>query len=106
MAGTKQGGIRAAATNKKRYGKDFYKRIGSKGGSVADIEKGFASFTVGGDGLTGRERARVAGSKGGRISRKGKTAIPVQSPTEGMSYEETRVRGFKILNALRSKDNG
>ena len=32
MAGTKAGGVKAAATNKSKYGKDFYSRIGKKGG--------------------------------------------------------------------------
>lgn len=32
MAGTTQGGKRAAETNKLRYGKNFYARIGSVGG--------------------------------------------------------------------------
>lgn len=32
MAGSKAGGTKAAATNKKKYGPDFYKKIGSKGG--------------------------------------------------------------------------
>ena len=30
MAGTKAGGIKTAATNKSKYGKDFYSRIGKK----------------------------------------------------------------------------
>ena len=30
MAGTKAGGVKAAATNKSKYGKDFYSRIGKK----------------------------------------------------------------------------
>lgn len=30
MAGTKNGGRRAAATNKEKYGKDFYAEIGRK----------------------------------------------------------------------------
>lgn len=33
MAGTKEGGKRAAATNKDKYGDDFYARIGAKGGA-------------------------------------------------------------------------
>ena len=32
MAGTKAGGAKAAATNKAKYGKNFYSRIGKKGG--------------------------------------------------------------------------
>lgn len=35
MAGTKAGGQAAAATNKERYGKDFYEKIGAKGGSAS-----------------------------------------------------------------------
>lgn len=34
MAGTKEGGLRAAATNKAKYGKDFYKKIGHIGGKI------------------------------------------------------------------------
>ena len=34
MAGTKAGGMKAAATNKAKYGKEFYARIGQKGGRL------------------------------------------------------------------------
>lgn len=60
MAGTKQGGRSAASTNKKRYGKDFYARIGAMGGKKSRTG-GFAA---------NRELARAAGAKGGRISRR------------------------------------
>ena len=60
MAGTKQGGRSAASTNKKRYGKDFYARIGAMGGKKSRTG-GFAA---------NRELARSAGAKGGRISRR------------------------------------
>ena len=30
MAGTRSGGLKAAATNKAKYGKGFYSRIGKK----------------------------------------------------------------------------
>lgn len=73
MAGTKTGGAKAAATNRSKYGPDFYARIGSMGGKLGRTG-GFASSTVGKDGLTGRERARSAGANGGRISRRGKKA--------------------------------
>ena len=33
MAGTKEGGRKAAATNKLRHGEGFYARIGAKGGA-------------------------------------------------------------------------
>lgn len=65
IAGTKKGGLRAAATNKRLHGADFYARIGAKGGRSGfgpDYKGGF-----GGD----RELARRAGAKGGRISRRG-----------------------------------
>lgn len=71
MAGTKEGGKSAAATNKKRYGKDFYRRIGAMGGGKGKTG-GFASSKIGADGKSGRERASIVGAKGGRISRRAK----------------------------------
>jgi hypothetical protein len=71
MAGTQAGGAKAAQTNKAKYGSDFYASIGAKGGKRGKTG-GFASDKKGEDGLTGRERARLAGSKGGRISRRTK----------------------------------
>ncbi len=62
MAGTRQGGAKAAATNKSKYGKDFYARIGAMGGKIGRTGGFYAN----------RELARVAGAKGGRISRRTK----------------------------------
>jgi len=62
MAGTKEGGRKAAATNKAKYGTDFYASIGKKGGKNGHTG-GFAA---------NRELARIAGAKGGRISKRGK----------------------------------
>lgn len=62
MAGTKAGGKAAAATNKAKYGADFYARIGAIGGKKGTTG-GFAA---------NRELARIAGAKGGRISRRTK----------------------------------
>lgn len=70
MAGTKAGGLKAAATNKELYGEGFYARIGKKGGKNGTTG-GFASNVVGADGLTGRQRAVLAGAIGGHISRRG-----------------------------------
>ena len=71
MAGNIIGGIKASETNKKRYGKDFYKSIGAMGGSKSR-GGGFASDVVGADGLTGRERSVIVGTAGGMISKRGK----------------------------------
>lgn len=62
MAGTKKGGQRAAKTNLKKHGKDFYRIIGSKGGSVKSPKKGFGSHP---------ELAKIYGAKGGRNGRRG-----------------------------------
>lgn len=62
MGGTLAGGKRAAATNKAKYGEDFYVRIGRMGGKKGTTG-GFAA---------NRELARIAGAKGGRISKRGK----------------------------------
>lgn len=62
MAGTKAGGAKAAQTNKKKYGPDFYAKIGQKGGRNGHTG-GFAANP---------ELAKIAGAKGGRISRRGK----------------------------------
>lgn len=60
MAGTKAGGKKAAATNLERHGKDFYREIGSMGGRNGHTG-GFASNP---------ELAKIAGAKGGRISKR------------------------------------
>lgn len=44
--------------------------MGRKGGHISKTG-GFASDKVGSDGLTGKERARLAGRKGGKISKRG-----------------------------------
>ncbi len=70
MAGNAIGGRKAAAKN---LAKDpnFYANIGAKGGRNGSTG-GFASQVVGEDGLTGAQRARIAGANGGRISRRRK----------------------------------
>ena len=61
--GTKEGGRKASITNRARYGEDWYKKIGSIGGSKCRPET--RAFAV------DPELARRAGAKGGRISRRG-----------------------------------
>lgn len=67
MTGSKLGGAKAAARLREKYGKDYFARIGKKGGK-ASRTGGFASEEVGEDGLTGRERAVLVGAIGGSIS--------------------------------------
>lgn len=61
MAGTKAGGMKAAATNKERHGENFYSDIGRKGGRNGHTG-GFAANP---------ELARIAGAIGSRKSRRG-----------------------------------
>ena len=60
MPGTKSGGVKAALTNKSKYGDDFYKNIGAAGGKKSHTGGFYAN----------RELARTAGAQGGRISRR------------------------------------
>lgn len=62
MAGTIAGGKAAAGTNKSRYGKDFYAKIGAKGGKKGRTGGFYAN----------RDLARKAGAIGGRVSRRTK----------------------------------
>lgn len=59
MPGTKLGGQRAAETNKRNHGEDFYKRIGAIGGAKAP-----------GPFKTDTDLARRAGKLGGIKSRR------------------------------------
>lgn len=62
MAGTVEGGKKAAATNINKYGPNFYKVIGTKGGAAGHTGGFYAD----------RELARIAGARGGRVSKRRK----------------------------------
>lgn len=62
MSGSRSGGLKAAETNKKRYGRDWYKKIGKIGGQNGHTG-GFAANP---------ELAKRAGSIGGKLSKRGK----------------------------------
>lgn len=64
MAGTKAGGLKAAQKNLQKD-PNFYAKIGAKGGKNGRTG-GFAANP---------DLARIAGAKGGRISRRGKAKI-------------------------------
>lgn len=59
MAGTKEGGLKAARTNREKYGDEYYANIGAAGG-----KKGHTG------GFANKELARRAGAIGGRKSRR------------------------------------
>lgn len=82
MAGTKAGGEKAAKTTIERHGKDFYAKIGAKGGRNGHTG-GFASNP---------DLAKVAGAKGGRIS----TRAGVKNG-EGKKYKKAKKSLFKRI---------
>ena len=77
MSGTKTGGKKAAATNKAKYGNQFYANIGRKGGKNGHTG-GFAANP---------ELAKIAGRKGGLTSSKVST----------LSLEERRQQIAELL---------
>ena len=79
MAGTPKGGAAAAETNKKKYGPDFYARIGAMGGKKGTTGGFFAN----------RDLAREAGRKGGRISRRTKNSeVVVTEVTKDIKQDD------------------
>lgn len=63
MPGTSEGAKKAQATIRKRYGGDYFKVIGGKGGKSKNPRKGFGSNP---------ELASKAGKRGGAKSRRTK----------------------------------
>jgi general stress protein YciG len=66
MAGTKAGGLAAARTNKAKYGKEFYAKIGAMGGRKGTTGGFYYSM------INGLDTHIKAGRKGGEISRRKK----------------------------------
>lgn len=85
MSGTRAGGLKTKAKVIARFGKDYYRQMGHIGGRNGTTG-GFACLDTGADGLTGPERARVAGAKGGKISRRG-PARPIIGSTHESSTD-------------------
>lgn len=71
MPGTRKGGKSASSIIREKYGDNHYKRIGKLGGGKSR-GGGFASTQVGKDGLTGSQRAKLAGRIGGQLSKRSK----------------------------------
>ena len=88
MSGTPKGGKKAAQTNLKKHGKDFYKRIGKKGGQNGHTG-GFASNP---------ELAKIAGRKGGKKSKRGAAKHPKQHHYKGNKIQNAH----DLYNVLRA----
>ena len=83
MVGNRIGGLKAAATNKAKYGNDFYKIQGAKGGKLGHTG-GFAANP---------ELARIAGKKGGTISKRGPAKkINIQHNTGRVQEVKVNIR--------------
>lgn len=101
MTGTRTGGLKAAAKNLERD-PDFYKKIGRKGGTQGHTG-GFAANP---------ELARIAGSKGGKKSRRGPSkkdelgrAINKDGTLHGANGSHMRVRAVDFSDdALIAKE--
>lgn len=89
MAGTIAGGAKAAAKNREKYGDDFYRYIGRKGGRNGHTG-GFAANP---------ELAKIAGAKGGRISKRGsakdKATTTANVTEEEKAFWDKRTKGTK-----------
>lgn len=66
MVATKEGAKKAAKTNIERYGEDFYRNLGRKGGKNNKHPRYFELHP---------EVAQEAGRRGGKASKRGKKTV-------------------------------
>lgn len=92
MSGTKIGGLKCAQKNKKLYGDDFYKRIGSKGGKAGHTG-GFAANPA---------LAKLAGHRAGSVSKRGYKLLKVEGEY-GYYICKTTGKIVKLLTAKQEK---
>ena len=97
MPGNRIGGLKASATNKARYGKDWYARIGRIGGKNGHTG-GFASMT--------HERVAECGRKGGAISKRGPAKHPhLRDDDVTIRKAEERKRLRAEIRALEAEED-
>lgn len=92
MAGTAIGAAKAAKTNIERHGEDFFKTIGSRGGRVTGVKKGFAA---------NRETAVRAGMVGGTRSRRGKSESGIKRDDKIFELWREGVKPTHIAKRLK-----
>ena len=102
MAGTKAGGYKAATTDKQKYGAEFYRAIGRIGGHRGH-SGGFAANP---------ELAKIAGSIGGKRSKRGKAIYESAEQREHLEKirqdeieEEIEKTYKKIRNGWRGEES-
>lgn len=99
MSGSHAGGVKAAETNKKLHGANFYAEIGRKGGHNGHTG-GFASNP---------ELARIAGAKGGRRSKRNKSSRHTYYcvyDTDNNCVARYKVKQQAILAVIRGDREG
>lgn len=114
MGGSREGGLKARDRNIEKYGPDYYRKIGRKGGKIQTEKKrqnsGFGAIRKGKDGLTGPERAKIAGAIGGFKSRRGPSNKSRSGPSKtyqetwknkrGKSYREQREKAYAAIQKV------
>lgn len=88
MSGTVEGGKKCAETNKRKYGPDWYKKIGAIGGRAGSTG-GFANNPA---------LARLAGRVGGLKSRRGPSIIDHERKTKEVKQMLARGATYKEVS--------
>ncbi len=86
IGGTKEGGRKAAATNKQLFGDDWYSRIGAMGGRWDDPQRRWCARHP--------ELASIHGKKGGQNSRRPATPL-IEEVTPQRTHWYSRKRKEK-----------
>lgn len=85
MSGTREGGLKARATNYKLHGDDFYKKIGATGGRNGH----YGGFNIG-------DSAKKNGSIGGKLGRRGRKLLrKIYLPDRIEAIYENKLTGEK-----------
>lgn len=88
LSGTKLGGIKAAMTNKQKYGDKFYSRIGRTGGRNGKTG-GFAQNP---------ELAKICGAIGGRKSSRKPKELFVDNQSKGIFKSISEIKDYLVEN--------
>ena len=62
MAGSREGGLKASQIMKEKYGKDYYRELGRRGGKITGALKGFSVYP---------DKAKEYGKTAGKKSKRG-----------------------------------